>query len=271
MVLNECMTYYYVYETTNLINGKKYIGWHQTAHLADGYLGSGKRLHLAIKKYGSESFQKKILGFFDSATAAKGYERLLITEEIIESDDYYNLMPGGTGGDGKGKHSRNYGILKSTEHKKKLSEARKERCTGNSNSFYGKTHSDENRKFMSARQKGELSPVYDTKIYYFTNHLTTETFSGTQYQFRKAYRLDSGNVNRLIKAKIQSYRGWTLNGNSIPRRGRLPDEAIYKITNNYEIFSGTRKQIMKKLQTKDVSRLLTGKNNQCKGWVLYGK
>ena len=36
--------YHFVYETTNLINGKKYIGKHSTDDLNDGYLGSGKAI-----------------------------------------------------------------------------------------------------------------------------------------------------------------------------------------------------------------------------------
>lgn len=37
-------TYYTIYKTTNLINGKIYIGKHQTKDPYDSYLGSGKRL-----------------------------------------------------------------------------------------------------------------------------------------------------------------------------------------------------------------------------------
>lgn len=42
--------YGFIYITTNLINGKKYIG--QKKGYNDTYLGSGKILKLAIKKYG---------------------------------------------------------------------------------------------------------------------------------------------------------------------------------------------------------------------------
>lgn len=44
-----------IYKTTNLINGKIYIGQHYTS-ADDGYLGSGKILNLAIDKYGIESY-----------------------------------------------------------------------------------------------------------------------------------------------------------------------------------------------------------------------
>jgi hypothetical protein len=43
---------YFIYKTTNLLNGKYYIGMHVTNQIDDGYLGSGKYLNNAIKKYG---------------------------------------------------------------------------------------------------------------------------------------------------------------------------------------------------------------------------
>jgi hypothetical protein len=48
-----------IYKTTNLINNKIYIGKSNTNN--SDYLGSGKRLKLAIKKYGKENFKKEML------------------------------------------------------------------------------------------------------------------------------------------------------------------------------------------------------------------
>ena len=50
----------YIYLTTNLVNGKKYIGQHNGS-IKDDYLGSGVLLVKAIKKYGKENFKKEIL------------------------------------------------------------------------------------------------------------------------------------------------------------------------------------------------------------------
>ena len=57
----------FIYLTTNLINNKIYVGQHTTTNLDDGYLGSGKILQKAIKKYGKENFRREILEFCDGS------------------------------------------------------------------------------------------------------------------------------------------------------------------------------------------------------------
>ena len=54
------MKQYYVYLTTNLINGKKYIGQYY-GEVDDNYIGSGSTLKKAINKYGKGNFKKEIL------------------------------------------------------------------------------------------------------------------------------------------------------------------------------------------------------------------
>jgi hypothetical protein len=56
----------YVYATTNVITKKQYIGDHSTDNLDDGYLGSGKILKEAKRKYKRENFRREILEFFDT-------------------------------------------------------------------------------------------------------------------------------------------------------------------------------------------------------------
>ena len=48
-----------VYLTENLVNGKKYVGMDSKNN--SKYLGSGKLIAKAVKKYGSHNFKKTIL------------------------------------------------------------------------------------------------------------------------------------------------------------------------------------------------------------------
>ena len=53
--------YGFVYCTTNHINGKRYIGQHKNnPETNDRYLGSGKYIRQAMKKYGKKNFSKEI-------------------------------------------------------------------------------------------------------------------------------------------------------------------------------------------------------------------
>lgn len=97
--------YHLVYKTTNLINNKIYIGAHSTNHIDDGYMGSGKMLQYAIKKYGVENFKREILYVCASPEEMFEKEKEIVTEEFISLPNVYNIVTGGFGGFNKG--SRN--------------------------------------------------------------------------------------------------------------------------------------------------------------------
>jgi group I intron endonuclease len=85
---------YTVYKITNLVNGKTYIGCHQTDDPNDSYMGSGKIIKRAIVKYGLVNFTKTVLAVFDSQDQMFDEEKNLISTLCPE----YNLHPGGNGG-----------------------------------------------------------------------------------------------------------------------------------------------------------------------------
>ena len=92
---------HYVYEITNLINGKKYIGKRSCKCDIedDKYMGSGKYLIRAFKKYGMENFTKRIIETFEKEYLAYEFEKRLIQKLNADiSDKYYNIAMGGKGG-----------------------------------------------------------------------------------------------------------------------------------------------------------------------------
>ncbi len=80
-----------IYITTNLINGKKYIG--RDAWNKPNYFGGGKAIKDAIKKYGKENFKKEII------EVCKDKNHLLEREEYwlnyydaAKNKEFYNMI-----------------------------------------------------------------------------------------------------------------------------------------------------------------------------------
>lgn len=91
---------HYVYEITNKINGKKYIGKRscKCEITDDKYMGSGYALKNATNKYGLENFEKKIICVCNTEEEAYCNERDLIRETNANiSREYYNISEGGNG------------------------------------------------------------------------------------------------------------------------------------------------------------------------------
>jgi hypothetical protein len=108
------MIYYFIYETTNLINGKKYRGIHKTSNINDGYLGSGVAFENAVIKYGKQNFVREIIEFCSSYDELIALEKYYVNDEWVRDHSNYNLKTGG----------QSAGIL-SDESKKKISETLK--------------------------------------------------------------------------------------------------------------------------------------------------
>lgn len=106
-----------VYKTTNLLNGKWYIGKDEKNN--PNYLGSGVLLTCAIKKYGRENFKKEIIAVCDTGREElANLEKKIIEQTNAVSDtDSYNIAAGGIGG-----HTW-YPDVRSDAHRDKISKA----------------------------------------------------------------------------------------------------------------------------------------------------
>jgi hypothetical protein len=173
------MKYNFVYKTINLINDKSYIGVHSTDNLNDGYIGSGVKLKLAIKKHGKKNFKMIPIKFFNSIEDAYNYESILVTEEWVKSKNNYNVTIGGNGGFhhifSNYKHMNRCGTSHSESVKSKISNSLKKykktknHCNNISSSLIGRTiswktnthiYSESELKSISERTLGENNPMY---------------------------------------------------------------------------------------------------------------
>jgi hypothetical protein len=90
--------FYILYKIVNKVNNKFYIGVHKTVDIHDNYMGSGHLIKAAIAKYGIENFTKEIINVFTNSVDAYNKEREIITKELLESKQCYNIKEGGRGG-----------------------------------------------------------------------------------------------------------------------------------------------------------------------------
>lgn len=114
---------YEIYKITNKLNGKYYVGFHKrhdNEHLYD-YMGSGKLIKRAIRKYGKENFEKEILFEYDNECDAVNKERELVDVSFVMDENTYNLSIGGNVCILHGKHNPMYGKRLSEESEKKKS------------------------------------------------------------------------------------------------------------------------------------------------------
>lgn len=134
--------FYFVYITTNLKNGRQYVGDHSTNNLDDGYLGSGTNLFKAIAKYGRHNFNKQILEFCSSKEEAFNLQEKYINQYNTLSPNGYNISP-------KGGHNVKGCI--SEETKQKIGKANKGKQP-----WLGRNHSEESKEKISKNGKGRI-------------------------------------------------------------------------------------------------------------------
>lgn len=167
-------TKYYIYEVTNLVNGKTYIGQHITDDLEDGYLGSGKALKSAIKKYGRGSFKKEILVFANGQTSLNFLERCMVPLWWAELPTNYNLVEGGGNGSRMtaearkkisiGRKGKKFGPMPEAQRlamsarMKGRQPSQLARLKGDLHPRLGKKHSEETKQKMALAKLGRKMP-----------------------------------------------------------------------------------------------------------------
>lgn len=181
--------YGYIYITTNLLDGKRYIGQHAYSIFDESYKGSGVYLSRAIKKIGKENFKVELIEWCSDQKSLDDREVYWIAKySAVESDEFYNLAKGGDGckkgsklsdvakkhisESHQGEKHNMYGKHHTEETKLKMSKTRKGKkfseehkknlsknhanTKGENSPWFGKHHTEETKKKMSEKQKGKV-------------------------------------------------------------------------------------------------------------------
>jgi group I intron endonuclease len=149
----------YIYKTTNLANGKIYVGQTHRTRNIEKYFGSGHFITKAILKHGLANFKKEILEECYSQEELNARERYWITTLNSKAPAGYNIADGGHfwpihRGPLSEKHKQKLrdnmlGIPKSEAHKAALTASR----LGQKNHMWGKRHSD--KTILQMRQSAK--------------------------------------------------------------------------------------------------------------------
>ena len=145
--------YGYIYKTTNLINGKIYIGQkHSSKFLGQSYLGSGKRFKDAVKHYGKENFKVELLEEIETKELMDEREIYWISHYHATNKEIgYNMSEGG--------------LVNRT-------------LVGENNPFYGKHFTEETLNHLSKIRTGKkLRPRTKEEKEYMSNKMKGRVIS----------------------------------------------------------------------------------------------
>ena len=172
--------YGYIYKTTNLLNGKIYIGQHKANLFDTTYYGSGKYLLNAIKHYGIKNFKCELIEWCETQSITNSKERYWINYYQSRNRNIgYNITEGGEGWKG-GHHSKqsklkisksktgvspNREYITTDETKLKISDTLKEYYKSHNNPRKGATLSENTKqKLRNANLGKKLSAETKAKM-----------------------------------------------------------------------------------------------------------
>ena len=228
--------------TTNLINGKIYIGQHQGKNFDSKYYGTGRLIKQTIKKYGIENFSCKILHRCDSKSMLNIKEIYYIKKyKSRESNIGYNLAIGGLYNPmTKRKHTK--------KSKKKIGSSRIGYITPIetkikiSNTLMRHKVTKEARSKISKKQLGRESPMKGK------HH--TDKAKKLLREYNLGKHLSKETINKISKKNTGKKR-------SIEFKERIRK---IKLGNNYNL--GSHRTMEQKKRMSEAQKRRFGKNNE---------
>lgn len=207
--------YLFIYKTTH-INGKYYIGRHQTLDLNDGYLGSGKWV-TSIKD--KSNLRREIIHEAKSILELKQLEKYYISEHY-ENPLCMNYRYGSSGWcseDQKGHRNQKYDP---TIHHFINTDGREEHLTKYDMRQKYPELSQSRLSIITSTKRGTLRGWYvvdgvvpvmgDNKKYHFVHKNGIEEICTRMELIEKYPHIHNGNLCRLVNNKAKSAYGWSI-------------------------------------------------------------
>lgn len=190
---------------------------------SDPYLGSGKILKQAIKLYGKENFSKTIIEICENKTQLGEREKFYITEyNAIDDPIFYNIHEGGFGGNTlKGLSEDEMMLLRQRrkEIAQKREKDRRERMSDEEYAAYRQRltenakkggeafkkkggHSEEFKKSLSERVKGENNPMYGKK----PPEATIERLKNGKHDWNKGKTMSQEQKDKISKSVKEKFK-----------------------------------------------------------------
>jgi hypothetical protein len=207
----------FIYQWTNNLNGKKYIGSH-IGEPEDGYVGSGSYFKKAFNKY-KDFFTREILETIDGENV---YDRIKILEEsylqkvdAANNSSYYNITNSYYGG--------NVYQGLSTEDKKKMIEK------WNNAGKIDRLNNPQKYKDI-AKKQSDAQRERGKDIYQFTKDGQFITKYSCLEEAHVLTNISKGNLHSAINGSRNFAGGFRWSYNTIPNELIPPTPRIYKKT-----------------------------------------
>ena len=257
--------YGYIYETTNLINNKKYIGKHKSDKFDNNYYGSGIKFKKALEKYGKENFSIRILEevYTNQKDLDDAEIRWIEATNAVRSTKYYNNSYGGEneGWSGYNKAVKENGY--SLETKERLSLSHKGQIPWNK----GKKC-----KALSNEHKIKLSKALKNRQ--FSEETKERMSKAAKIRTKNYIPWNKGkNISKETKNKISNTlkSRYALGEISIPKKDRYKKDRSLSEETRVKISKSKKgKPISEETRVK-ISKALKGENNPMYHKVPWNK
>jgi hypothetical protein len=201
-------TYHYIYKTTYKNSGKYYVGMHSTDNLNDGYIGSGKIIRYAIKRYGKDNFIFEIIEFLSDRKSLIKREIEIVNKELLSDTNCVNIVEGGSGGiKWQTDEQRAYITKKASEYQKEKWKDKeyREKITEVLRENTKKNHQQGKIKYNTTKGKN-ITEEHKQKIGE-ANKIKQSGSSNSQFGTRW---ITNGTENKKIKKTSSIPNGWEI-------------------------------------------------------------